>query len=134
MPIKWNLRERLKEEGFTCASQVSRIVFDRTGYELSTQAVCDLLNEQPKMLRLETSEALCDAFYCQLSDFLEVKPRAVSRSHLKKTRQLATRSLRGVQEIKSRDGNRNESRQSKRSGRENSKLDFASFFPDARKF
>lgn len=134
MPIKWNLREWLSERGFKCASQVSRIVFDRTGYELSTQAVCDLLNEQPKMLRLETSEALCDAFYCQLSDFLEVKPRAVSRSHLKKTRQLATRSLRGVQEIKSRDGNRNGSRQSKRSGRENSKLDFASFFPDARKF
>lgn len=71
MPIKWNLRERLKEQGFTCASQVSRVVFDRTGYVLSTQAVCDLLNEQPKMLRLETSEALCDAFYWQLSDFLE---------------------------------------------------------------
>jgi DNA-binding Xre family transcriptional regulator len=86
MPIKWNLREWLREQGFTRASQVSRVVFDRTGYVLSTQAVCDLFNEQPKMLRLETSEALCDVFYCQLSDFLQVKPRAVSRSHLKKTR------------------------------------------------
>ena len=134
MPIKWNLREWLRDRGFTCASQVSRTVFDRTGYELSTQAVCDLLNEQPKMLRLETSEALCDAFYCQLSDFLEVKPRAVSRSHSKKTRPLATKSSRAVREIESRDGLRNDNRQSKKSERGNSKVDFASFFPDARKF
>jgi len=99
---------------------VSKIVFDRTGYVLSTQAVCDLLNDQPKMLRLETSEALCDASYCRLSDFLEVKPHAVSRSHVKKkTRQLQAKSSRDDSVIKSR---------------ENSKVDFASFFPDARKF
>ena len=134
MPIKWNLREWLKERGVTCASEVSRIVFDRTGYELSTQAVCDLFNGQPKMLRLETSEALCDAFYCQLSDFLEVKPRAVSRSHVRKSRQLQTRSLRGGPEVESREGVRKDNRQGKKSVRENSKLDFASFFPDARKF
>jgi len=134
MPIKWNLRERLREQGFTRASQVSRVVFDRTGYVLSTQAVCDLLNEQPKMLRLETSEALCDAFYWQLSDFLEVKPRAVSRSHVRKSRQLQTRNLRGGPQMERREGARNDNRQGKKSVRENSKLDFASFFPDARKF
>jgi DNA-binding Xre family transcriptional regulator len=119
MPIKWNLREWLRERGVTRASHVSKIVFDRTGYVLSTQAVCDLLNDQPKMLRLETSEALCDAFYCQLSDFLEVKPRAVSRSRVKKNRQLETGSSRDDSMVESR---------------ENSKVDFASFFPDARKF
>lgn len=134
MPVKWNLREWLGERGITRASHVSKIVFDRTGYELSTQAVCDLFNDQPKMLRLETSEALCDAFYCRLSDFLEVLPRAVSRSHSKKTRPLATKSSRAVREIESRDGPRNDNRQSKKSERENSKMDFASFFPDARKF
>jgi DNA-binding Xre family transcriptional regulator len=119
MPIKWNLREWLRERGVTRASHVSKIVFDRTGYVLSTQAVCDLLNAQPKMLRLETSEALCDAFYCRLSDFLEVKPHAVSRSRVKKNRQLETGSSRDDSVVESR---------------ENSKVDFASFFPDARKF
>lgn len=118
MPIKWNLREWLRERGVTRASHVSKIVFNRTGYVLSTQAVCDLLNDQPKMLRLETSEALCDAFYCRLSDFLEVKPRAVSRSR-KKNRPLGP------------GGSRNDSEVERR---ENSKVDFASFFPDARKF
>jgi DNA-binding Xre family transcriptional regulator len=133
MPIKWNLREWLSERGFKCASEVSRVVFDRTGYELSIQAVCDLLNEQPKMLRLETSEALCDAFYCQLSDFLEVKPRAGSRSQSKKVRPLAAKGLRGAREIES-DSIKGDSGLSKKSRRQNSKVDFASFFPDARKF
>lgn len=118
MPVKWNLREWLTERGITRASQVSTIVRERTGYVLSTQAVCDLLNDQPKMLRLETSEALCDAFYCRLSDFLEVMPRAVSRSHVKQTRKLES-------------GRRDESPIESRG---NSTVDFASFFPDARKF
>jgi len=119
MPIKWNLREWLCERGVTRASHVSKIVFDRTGYVLSTQAVCDLLNDQPKMLRLETGEALCDAFYCRLSDFLEVKPRVVSRSHVKKNRKLEPGGSGNGSVVESR---------------ENSKVDFASFFPDARKF
>src|SRR5258707_11960721 len=119
MPVKWNLRGSLRERGITRASQVSKIVRERTGYVLSTQSVCELLNEQPKMLRLETSQALCDAFYCQLSDFLEVKPRAVSRSRVKKNRQPETGSARNDSVVESH---------------ENSKVDFASFFPDARKF
>ncbi len=86
MPVVWNLREWLRERGITRASHVSRIVRERTGYVLSTQAVCDLLNDQPKMLRLETSQALCDAFYCRLSDFFEVMPRAVCRPHVKTPR------------------------------------------------
>ena len=69
-----NLRGWLKDRGITRASEVRRIVQEQTGYKLSNQAVCDLLNNQPKMIRIETSQALCDAFYCRLSDFLEVKP------------------------------------------------------------
>lgn len=76
MPIKWKLREWLRERGVTRASHVSKIVFDRTVYVLSTQAVCDLLNDQPKILRIKTSQALCDAFYCRLSHF--------AKSHIEK--------------------------------------------------
>jgi hypothetical protein len=119
MPVKWNLRESLRERGITRASHVSRIVRERTGYALSTQAVCDLLNDQPKMLRLETSQALCDAFLFRLSDFFEVMPCAVSRSHVKKHRPLKARSSSDNSVI---------------DNRENSKVDFASFFPNARKF
>ena len=43
MPINWKLRDLLKERGGNNASEISRIVLDQTGYQLSTQAVCDLL-------------------------------------------------------------------------------------------
>lgn len=134
MPVKWNLREWLSERGITRASQVSKIVRERIGYVLSTQAVCDLLNDQPKMLRLETGEALCDAFYCRLSDFLEMVPRAVSRAQVNKPRQLESRSSPADPMIENREGISINNGEDEKSGQENSKVDFASFFPDARKF
>src|SRR5690349_5563007 len=86
MPINWKLRDLLKERGGNKATEIRRIVLEQTGYQLSTQAVCDLLR-QPKMIRLETIQAICDSFYIRLSDFLEVLPSAAQRS-IKKTHRL----------------------------------------------
>ena len=130
MPIKWKLRECLEERGITSASQVSKLVRNRTGYVLSTQAVCDLFNEQPKMIRLETSEALCNAFHCCLNDFVEVVPKRVYNSSANKPRVMKTAN----QSSETREGTRNNDTKDRRSGCENSDLDFASYFPDARKF
>jgi DNA-binding Xre family transcriptional regulator len=130
MPIKWKLRECLEERGITSASQVSKLVRHRTGYVLSTQAVCDLFNEQPKMIRLETSEALCNAFHCCLSDFVEVVPERVYNSPANKPRVLKIANPIG----ETREGAGNNHSKDGRSARENSDLDFASYFPDARKF
>ena len=130
MPIKWKLRECLEERGITSASQVSKLVRHRTGYVLSTQAVCDLFNEQPKMIRLETSEALCNAFHCCLNDFVEVVPKQVYNSPANKPRMLKTANP--ISETGEGAGNNH--RKDGRSARENSDLDFASYFPDARKF
>jgi DNA-binding Xre family transcriptional regulator len=130
MPIKWKLRECLEERGITSASQVSKLVRIRTGYVLSIQAVCDLFNEQPKMIRLETSEALCNAFHCCLNDFVEVVPERVYNSPANKPRVLKTANPIG----ETRESAGNNGSKDTRSGRENSGLDFASYFPDARKF
>ena len=130
MPIKWKLRECLEERGITSASQVSKLVRNRTGYVLSTQAVCDLFNEQPKMIRLETSEALCNAFHCCLNDFVEVVPERVYNSPANRPHVLQAADPTG----ETREGARNNDSKDSRSGRENSDLDFASYFPDARKF
>ena len=75
MPTNWKLRELLKERGVKSASEISRSL-QEIGYQLSVQAVCDLLNRPPKMIRLETIEAICNAFYIPLSEFLEVLPMA----------------------------------------------------------
>src|SRR5215216_4353472 len=126
MPINWKLRELLKERGGKSAAKISKIVLEQTGYQLSTQAVCDLLR-QPKMIRLETIQALCDAFYIRLSDFLEVLPSAAQRAK-KKTRTIETRR---------RHTNSRESAQRALfpvTTPAKKKVDFAAFYPDARKF
>jgi len=127
MPINWKLRELLKERGGNSAAKIRKIVLEQTGYQLSTQAVCDLLKRQPKMICLETTQALCDAFYIRLSDFLEVLPSAAQRAK-KKTRTIETRR---------RHTNSRESAQRALfpvTTPAKKKVDFAAFYPDARKF
>ena len=126
MPINWKLRELLKERGGNNAAEISRIL-EQTGYRLSTQAVCDLLNRQPKMIRLDTIQALCEAFYITVADFLEVLPSAAQKSK-KKTRDLErrrrhTKSDESVQRSPFPEATP-----------ANKKVDFAAFYPDARKF
>jgi|SRR5215212_5114618 hypothetical protein len=74
MSVKWILREVLAQRGFTTASEISRIIQERTRYSISTQAVCDLLNDEPKMLRIETARAFCDAFGLRVSEFFDMEP------------------------------------------------------------
>ena len=126
MPINWKLRELLKERGGNSAAKIRKIVLEQTGYQLSTQAVCDLLR-QPKMIRLETIQAICDSFYIRLSDFLEILPSAARKS------QKTTRSLK--RQLRQTDTDES----GQRAGypavvTSKKKVDFAAFYPDARKF
>jgi len=121
MPTKWKLRELLKERGVKSASEISRSL-EEIGHQLSVQAVCDLLNRQPKMIRLETIEAICNAFYIPLSEFLEVLPMA-SRKPQEKTRTREPPSDKGAQRVRDRGA-----------GPSVRTLDYAGFYPDARRF
>ena len=121
MPTKWRLRELLKERGVKSASEISRSL-EEIGHQLSVQAVCDLLNRQPKMIRLETIEAICNAFYIPLSEFLEVLP-VVSQKPQKKPRTRQPSSAESVQRSQGRGV-----------GPNIRTLDYAGFYPDARKF
>jgi hypothetical protein len=77
MQVRWILRDWLRtKHGLTRPTDISRVIFERTGYKLSPQAISELLKHQPKMLRLDTIQALCSALDCRLSDFCEVLPRA----------------------------------------------------------
>jgi len=121
MPTKWRLRELLKERGVKSASEISRSL-EEIGHQLSVQAVCDLLNRQPKMIRLETIEAICNAFYIPLSEFLEVLPMA-SQKPQKKTQTRQIPSGESAQRARDREV-----------GANIRTLDYAGFYPDARKF
>src|SRR5215217_4410967 len=121
MPTKWKLRELLKERGVKSASEISRSL-EEIGHQLSVQAICDLLNRQPKMIRLETIEAICNAFYIPLSEFLEVLPIA-SQKRPKRMRTLQTTSDESAQRARDR-----------RVGPSIVTVDYAGLYPDARKF
>lgn len=122
MSVKWNLREWLKNErGVSRAAEVRRLILERTGYRLSTQAVCDLLNGRPRMLRLDTVQAFCDAFYCRLSDFCEVLPDATQKPPKRHPPSRGRRSAGGPPE-------------GDVPPRQLRLIDFAALFPDARKF
>jgi DNA-binding Xre family transcriptional regulator len=85
MPADWRLREYLASRGVIRASQARRMIKDATGYELSKQAMCALFNGDLRMLRLETGVAICDTFYCRLSDFFDIAPRDSAAGHLKES-------------------------------------------------
>jgi len=121
MPTKCRLRELLNERGVKSASEISRSL-EEIGHQLSVQAVCDLLNRQPKMLRLETIEAICNAFYIPLSEFLEVLPMA-SQKPQKKTRTRQPPSDESTQRGRDRGV-----------GPGMRTMNYAGFYPDARKF
>lgn len=121
MPTNWRLRELLKERGVKSASEISRSL-EEIGHQLSVQAVCDLLNRQPKMIRLETIEAICNAFYVPLSEFLEVLPMA-SQKPQTETRARQPPSNQSAHRARDR-----------RDGPSIGTLDYAGFYPDARKF
>jgi DNA-binding Xre family transcriptional regulator len=127
MPVNWKLRDLLKERGGNSAAKISRIVLEQTGYQLSTQAVCDLLKRQPKMIRLETIQALCDAFYIRLSDFLEVLPSAAQKAK-KNTQILERRRCHTKSDQSAQRALFPVVTPAKK------KVDFAAFYPDARKF
>ena len=129
MPVVWNLRDLLKQRGITRASHVSKIIHERTGYRLSTQAVCDLLNSEPKMIRLETAQALCDAFYFRISDFFEMVPAAARKPQEKRPLPLETVNS-PESEVNAPDSDFVDIKMSSRDG---AKVDFAAFFSVAGK-
>lgn len=116
--INWKLREFLMSRGVKSASHACKMIKDATKYPLSTQAMCKLMNGDLTMLRLETASAICDTFYCKLSDFFEVIPRDAN-----------TRQKRITPSSK-----RRKSRRTKNVDPKSGTLNFSEFFPSALTF
>lgn len=72
--IDWRLGDLLQSHGITSSTAFCRSLEEKTGIRLSRQALGRLKNENPRELRLETVQAICNLLGCSLSDFLEVRP------------------------------------------------------------
>ena len=114
----WKLREFLNSRGVKSASQARLMIKEATTYPLSKQAMCKLLNGDLAMLRLETADAICNTFYCRLSDFCEIVPRDAHTYQ----KNMATPRKRANNHRKENVSDKSET------------LNFADFFPDARTF
>ncbi len=75
MPVQWNLKQWLAiHRQIYRPSELQALLEEKTGTQLSWQAISSLLNNVPGALRLSTIQALCNALNCNLSDFCEVVP------------------------------------------------------------
>jgi LacI family transcriptional regulator len=75
MPVQWNLKQWLAiNRQIYRPSELQSLLEEKTGVQLSLQAISSLLNNVPNALRLSTVQALCNALDCTLSDFCQVLP------------------------------------------------------------
>jgi len=73
MSFEWNLRKWLAvERDIYKPSQLQALILERTGVQLSIQAVSTLMNSKPSALRIQTIQVLCDALECNLCDFCNI--------------------------------------------------------------
>ncbi len=73
MSFEWNLRKWLAvERDIYKPSQLQALIVERTGVQLSIQAVSTLMNSKPSALRIQTIQVLCDALDCNLCDFCNI--------------------------------------------------------------
>src|SRR5947209_18653353 len=75
MPVQWNLKQWLAvNRQIYRPSELQSLLEQKTGVQLSLQAISSLLNNVPNALRLSTVQALCNALDCTLNDFCQVLP------------------------------------------------------------
>jgi len=68
MSIEWNLRHVMAKNNVWTGSELLRLMEDRAGYSISHASVSALLNEKPKLIRVETLDAICTALDCTPND------------------------------------------------------------------
>lgn len=75
MSIKWNLKKYIAEKhSIYSATELKKVITKQTGVIISLQNICNYLNANPKMIRMETIEIICSALSCNLSDFCQITP------------------------------------------------------------
>jgi DNA-binding Xre family transcriptional regulator len=84
MSIKWNLKKYVeKKHSIYSATEFKKMIQKKTGVSISLQNICNYLNKNPAMIRLETMEIICTALDCNLQEILKItpiiKPKKVTR-------------------------------------------------------
>ncbi|MFD1362790.1 helix-turn-helix domain-containing protein [Lentibacillus salinarum] len=70
MSIEWNLRHIMAKNNIWTGSELLRLMEDKAGYSMSPASISALLNEKPKLIRVETLDAICTALECTPNDLV----------------------------------------------------------------
>lgn len=85
MPVRWSLKKWLAvEHDIYRPVELQRRILERTGIDISPQALGELLRRPPRQLKLSTMEALCTALQCTLNDFFEIVPGKATRRRVRR--------------------------------------------------
>ena len=80
MAIHWRLKTYVaSQHGIFSAVDLQKKIILSTGVIISAQNLRMYLNGKPKSIPLRTMELICTALQCDLSQFLDVKPKPPAR-------------------------------------------------------
>ena len=83
--VKWTLKSFLaSKHQIYSATELQKKIVKKTGVAISLAQLCKLVNGTPSMIRLSTVEIICSALGAELSDFLQVGPKAMNPEKLRK--------------------------------------------------
>ncbi|MCE7011669.1 helix-turn-helix transcriptional regulator [Kibdelosporangium philippinense] len=77
--IEWRLRKVMASRDVWAAKELRELLIQRAGFELSLQAVSDLMKKQPVQVKVATLQALCTTLRCTPNELFGIDtPREVS--------------------------------------------------------
>ncbi len=88
MPVEWNLKKWLvNERNIYRPSELQALISEKTGVQLSLQAISALVNGKPSGIRFQTMQVVCNALECEVCDFFSIT--ADSATEQQKQRKVA---------------------------------------------
>ncbi|UXU79292.1 helix-turn-helix transcriptional regulator [Mammaliicoccus sciuri] len=83
MSVKWKLRNMMAKNEIWTGTELQKKIVDITGYSISLPSITALINDPPKMIRVETLDALCTTLNCTPNDLIEHEKNYIGKKTTK---------------------------------------------------
>ena len=78
MPVEWNFKKWLVvERNIYRPTELQALIVEKTGVQISLQAISTLINSKPSGMRFQTMQVVCNALDCEVCDFFSIRPDSV---------------------------------------------------------
>ncbi|QEH69196.1 helix-turn-helix domain-containing protein [Cellulosilyticum sp. WCF-2] len=89
MALEWRLRHVMAEKNIWSGAELGRLLEEKAGYSISPPSISALLNNEPRVVKAETMDALCTALECSPGDLWKHKPSYINKLKTKAEIQMA---------------------------------------------